>query len=198
MEEESIYSLAQLLEAFQSSLDGLDEQLQLLRILDADSAPSWPGMSQAVFALKQSSAQVAEKCREQSTVIKALDKDVDSSTRARCCPVSLRSGAQQRSERPRFRLTRARALPPIDQLQGSEKEVRVLTSKVRFLEKEVEKHEIRHSEDDREKSDLRSQLAELERNHLDNLEYKRSLEETLNGKEKELGECQRMIEEQGQ
>ena len=27
MEEESIYSLAQLLEAFQSSLDGLDEQL---------------------------------------------------------------------------------------------------------------------------------------------------------------------------
>lgn len=78
MEEESIYSLAQLLEAFQSSLDGLDEQLQLLRILDADSAPSWPGMSQAVFALKQSSAQVAEKCREQSTVIKALDKDVDS------------------------------------------------------------------------------------------------------------------------
>ena len=56
MEEESIYSLAQLLEAFQSSLDGLDEQLQLLRILDADSAPSWPGMSQAVFALKQSSA----------------------------------------------------------------------------------------------------------------------------------------------
>lgn len=76
--------------------------------------------------------------------------------------------------------------------------MRVLTSKVRFLEKEVEKHEIRHSEDDREKSDLRSQLAELERNHLDNLEYKRSLEETLNGKEKELGECQRMIEEQGQ
>ncbi|WZN60011.1 hypothetical protein HKI87_02g15390 [Chloropicon roscoffensis] len=171
MEEESIYSLAQLLEAFQSSLDGLDEQLQLLRILDADSAPSWPGMSQAVFALKQSSAQVAEKCREQSTVIKALDKDVDS--------------------------FKHESAVLSDQLQGSEKEVRVLTSKVRFLEKEVEKHEIRHSEDDREKSDLRSQLAELERNHLDNLEYKRSLEETLNGKEKELGECQRMIEEQG-
>ena len=53
MEEEAIYTLDQLLDAFQSSLDGLDEQLQLLRILDADAAPSWPGMDQAVFALRQ-------------------------------------------------------------------------------------------------------------------------------------------------
>ena len=53
MEEEVIYTLDQLLDAFQSSLDGLDEQLQLLRILDADAAPSWPGMDQAVFALRQ-------------------------------------------------------------------------------------------------------------------------------------------------
>ena len=77
MEEEAIYSLDQLLDSFQSSLEALDEQLQLLRILDADSAPSWPGMNQAVDVLKQACAHVAHKCSEQDQIIRGQNKDID-------------------------------------------------------------------------------------------------------------------------
>ena len=59
-----------------------------------------------------------------------------------------------------------------DRLQVSEKEVRLLTSKLRFLEKEVEKHEVKHAEDEDEKENLRTRLGDLEQTHVANLEYK--------------------------
>ena len=77
MEEEAIYTLDQLLDAFRSSLEGLDEQLQLLRILDADAAPSWPGMNQAVDVLKQSCAAMADKCTNQSESIQQQNHMID-------------------------------------------------------------------------------------------------------------------------
>ena len=62
----------------------------------------------------------------------------------------------------------------------------MLRSKLSFLEKEIERHEVTKSEDDLTISDLKQNFSELGDKHASTLEYKRNLEETLNGKEKEL------------
>ena len=67
---------------------------------------------------------------------------------------------------------------------------------MRFLEKEVEKYELKQREDSDALSALEARYASLDKTHRNTLEYKREVEATLNAKEEELAACQRMIEEQ--
>ena len=69
-----------------------------------------------------------------------------------------------------------------DRLELSEKEGRMLSSKLKFLEKEVEKLELKQHESQAIIKDLKAKHQSLQTQHKDTLEYKRSVEEALNAK----------------
>ena len=54
---------------------------------------------------------------------------------------------------------------------------------MRFLEKEVEKYELKQREDSDALSALEARYASLDETHRNTLEYKREVEATLNAKE---------------